>query len=202
MNKKKLRAITIVTVSLILVAILVYPINFYFINKGGISENSADWGNFGNYITGILSPLLAGLNIYLFYILTKTASEFNKQSIEKQLSYNTCKEYQNKINDLVFEFLEILERNKIKNNEQNILIATSCLNRLIFCIDSFVIETEPFINDNNTVKTSKDKLKNSINNLINCRYSNATSMKDFFDEKSEFIKLIFDLVIKNDYGTR
>lgn len=203
MNEIRIKRLTIIVVLFTSIVVVFYFVNFNTSIKCGFSQHPADWGSFGSYITGVLSPILSGLNIYLFYVLTKTASEFNKKSIEKQLSYNTCKEYQNKINDLVFEFLSILEKNNIKSSPQNILSATSCLKRLIFFIDSFIIETEPFIGSNKEtiVKTSSEKFKKSINDLIESNYVNTDIMKQFFDNKSAFIKLIFDLII-NSNGTR
>lgn len=53
---------------------------FHFHN--GFSQSSSDWGNFADYIGGLISPLLALLNIIVFIDLTKSIEQ-NRLAYEK-----------------------------------------------------------------------------------------------------------------------
>lgn len=194
MNIKLIRKITILTITLVSIVVITFIVNF---QHHGISNNISDWGNFGSYISGIINPILSGLNIYIFFILTKTASEFGTQNVRKQLSFITCQEYQNKINDLTFEFLANIETYKENQDKKYIIRATNRLNWIKFFIDSFVKEAEPLIPQNlPEIKKQKEEFELSINMLIKSEFSEVEPMELFFDKKSEFIQSVFKFMIK------
>lgn len=194
MDIKIIRNISILSIGMMLIAIVVFVINFH--NKE-LSDNISDWGNFGSYISGIINPILAGLNIYIFFILTKTASDFGKQNVQKQLSFSTCQEYQSKINDLTFEFLANIELYKEIQDKKYIVRGTDRLNWIQFFINSFVTEAEPLISNNIAdIITKKKDFEQAINGLIETQFSDRQAMVDFFDAKSEFIKSVFKYMIK------
>jgi hypothetical protein len=78
------------------------------------------------------------------------------------------------------------------------LRAIERLNRIKYFIDSFVLETEPLIlsNSASVINTSKEELKQSINELIASRFTNEDHIQSFFDRKSKFIQLIFEIITK------
>lgn len=64
---------------MVLVGVLiVYFCQFH----NGLSQSPSDWGNFADYICGLLTPLLALLNIIVFIDLTKSI-ENNRLAVEK-----------------------------------------------------------------------------------------------------------------------
>lgn len=63
------------------VALIIAAIYFYHFHNG-FSQSPADWSSFADYICGLLSPLLALLNIIVFIDLTKSIEQ-NRFAIEK-----------------------------------------------------------------------------------------------------------------------
>ena len=179
----------------IIAVFTVIMIVFYIIHfNGGVSKNNSDWGFFGEYFGGIITPILTALNIYIFYKLTRTISEIDKQNVEKQLIHSTCKEYQSKINDLVLEFLKTSY--EVKREEAKIEIAKERLSQTSYLVDSFVFEIDIFISENNKPKIndSKENLMKSINTLKESNLEDKNLTHDFLVKKSEFINLIFSLI--------
>lgn len=64
------------------VALIIVAIYFYHFHNG-FSQSPADWSSFADYICGLLSPLLALLNIIVFIDLTKSIEQ-NRFAIEKE----------------------------------------------------------------------------------------------------------------------
>lgn len=194
MNVEIIKKISILSFGFILLGIIVFIINFH---NQQFSDNISDWGSFGSYISGIVTPILTGLNIYIFFILTKMASEFGTKNVQKQLSFSTCQEYQNKINDLTFEFLANIELYKESLKDEYIVRATDRLNWIKFFIDSFVKEAEPLITKNfSEIVNKKKDFEISIDQLIESKFSKKSHMEHFFQKKSEFIKVVFEYMIK------
>lgn len=74
LNKwEKIAGICIAGLSFVLIS--VYFLNFSL----GLSSDSSDWGNFGSYIGGAITPLLTLFNIWLFYKLTIVVEDKNSE---------------------------------------------------------------------------------------------------------------------------
>lgn len=58
---------------------------YFFTFDGSISDDSYVWSNFGNYINGLLTPLLTIINIAVFIELTIAISQLEEQRSEKAL---------------------------------------------------------------------------------------------------------------------
>lgn len=58
---------------------------YFFTFHGSISDDSNVWSNFGNYINGLLTPLLTIINIAVFIELTIAISQLEEQRSEKTL---------------------------------------------------------------------------------------------------------------------
>lgn len=56
---------------------------YFFTFHGSISDDSNVWSNFGNYINGLLTPLLTIINIAVFIELTIAISQLEEQRSEK-----------------------------------------------------------------------------------------------------------------------
>lgn len=191
-----------------IVFFILITITFYFCKfHDGLSNNNSDWGYFGEYLGGLINPILTALNIYVFYRLTRTISDFDKQNIKKQLTHSTYKEYQSKINDLTFKFLDSIQqlgeiRKYKKDGVTDITLepkyndlANNMLHRIKYFVDSFVTEVSI---DEEDVNETKKELEKSIDKLINSDFSEGKLIQDFFEKKSQFIKEIFKLIIVYD----
>jgi len=123
-TNEKIIMLSIVWLSVIFTAltILIYFFWFYFISNQQLSDSSADWGTFGDFIGGFGSTLLA---LFTIILIRKSISiqldEFSrlsdlseKQNIDNRffnllnLHNNLIKEHQGKINGKAFKGEEYL----------------------------------------------------------------------------------------------
>lgn len=74
-----------VIIAIVFVVILVVGFYFYHFN-GSISQDSDSWSNFGNYINGVLMPVLTIINIYVFIKLTTEVSKLEERRSENAMS--------------------------------------------------------------------------------------------------------------------
>ena len=58
---------------------------YFYTFHGRISDDSSVWSNFGNYINGLLTPLLTIINIAVFIELTIAIYQLEEQRSEKAL---------------------------------------------------------------------------------------------------------------------
>ena len=67
-------------------AICFIPIVIYLIKfrKYTISEDPADWGTFGDYLGGVLNPILALIGLFITVALAYLSAKWNKTTILKQ----------------------------------------------------------------------------------------------------------------------
>lgn len=71
---KKNKAVTVV----ILIAVVVFGLYFFNFHNG-ISDDNGKWGTFGDYIGGILNPIIAG---FAFYLIAKSYN-LQKKELEE-----------------------------------------------------------------------------------------------------------------------
>ena len=102
--------------------ILIYFLNF---RNHSISSRIIDWALFGDYIGGVLNPILAIINICVFIILTITIQKItdlnNQQTIEtnKKIALMSMKHEELK------HFKETMDNN-LKNWENNLASVKAC----------------------------------------------------------------------------
>lgn len=58
-----------VILCIIFVSIFILAFYFFMFN-GGLSKDSNSWSNFGDYVNGVLTPILTAINIYVFIKMT------------------------------------------------------------------------------------------------------------------------------------
>ncbi len=102
-------------------------LGFYFGNfHGGLSSDNGIWGTFGDYVGGILNPLIAA---FAFYLIAKTY-ELQKKELEatrKLLEISTdVQKNQIKIAALTALLDSNLTRINMLSSEQNILKPKLC----------------------------------------------------------------------------
>jgi len=75
-------------ITLVIVIVSAVPFYLYFDTfNGSKSFKNDDWGTFGDFIGGILNPILALLNLIAFLYLTYVIHEHDKNSRNKELNY-------------------------------------------------------------------------------------------------------------------
>lgn len=82
-----IKVVSGVVVFLLLASLALYCIVF----DGGLSTKNGDWGNFGDFIGGISMLLLTGLNVLIFYQLTKQVEQRNDTHAATQLKITATK---------------------------------------------------------------------------------------------------------------
>lgn len=195
MNKRQIKVIILCAVFSIMITVSIFIMEFI---HHDISNNISDWASFSNYIGGIISPIISALNLYLFYILTTTASKFTEENTKKQLFYGTCHDYQKKINELIFECLSNIEL--YSKNEDNIEYkekATLRLVWLMYYIKSFYDEIGSLIPTENDIEKSISELNAAIEDLIESDFKDGKKMNNFISAKSQFINNVFNCLINN-----
>ena len=74
-------------VIIVMVSVVILVVGFYFcFFNDGISQDSNSWSNFGNYINGVLMPVLTAINIYVFIKLTTEVSKLEERRSENAMS--------------------------------------------------------------------------------------------------------------------
>ena len=66
----------------ILIPIFIYLIIFY---HHPLSDNGSNWGDFGNYLGGILNPIIGIFNVVVLVYLTLKVSELDNVRNERAL---------------------------------------------------------------------------------------------------------------------
>lgn len=69
----------------IFTALFVVAIGLYLsVFRVGLSIQSADWGNFGSYFSGLLNPILTAINILVFVRLTTVVSNLDDERAKRE----------------------------------------------------------------------------------------------------------------------
>lgn len=81
--KKNEKIVLIVALALVVLALLLYFITF---GDGTFSDSKAEWGSFGMYFSGLLTPLFLLIIIFLIFYVMKQVREISSEStkIEKK----------------------------------------------------------------------------------------------------------------------
>lgn len=123
----------------ILIPIFIYLIIFY---HHPLSDNGSNWGDFGNYLGGILNPIIGIFNVVVLVYLTLKVSELdnvrNERALElqrelgiKKIKYKSYKEINALFLRISFVSIDegkLIDGNKyLKLKSEFISITTSCL---------------------------------------------------------------------------
>lgn len=198
---------------MVLVGVLVA---YFYQFHNGLSPSSSDWGNFADYVCGLLTPLLALLNIIVFIDLTKSieknrlAAERFKDS-EQEIRHLRDVEHQKQM--LIFQlrveevrrFDAVLENVFFSNADEYhggipfsmVKTATYIETFLSNKIDLFDFksdkEKETFINKlkdgHYILKELLDKMANLENKM------NSSDLKPFLDFKADIIQRLYKLTL-------
>lgn len=141
---------TIIFFSSTILLYIVVIIGFYILNfaKSGISDNPVNWGVFGDYIGGLLNPIisLASLVVlgYLTYFMSKQSNEESKKLFflqQKILAYHELAAYYKDIflfaqkSNHIFNILP--EKLDTNNREKEVLDFISKFQEISFVFSQF-----------------------------------------------------------------
>lgn len=155
----KYRLIKGSAIILFIVAVLVYVNNF---SKSDISKTPADWGVFGDYIGGVMNPVISFLNLLVTVYIAKMINDFSKNEntkqvliqnriIKTQLMHEALNDFRKEIN---FQF------QKIHDETINSQMIRYYIDQTIQTIDSFHKSYEHLFPTN---KKFGDRLINDLN---------------------------------------
>ena len=198
---------------MVLVGVL---IAYFYQFHNGLSQSPSDWGNFADYICGLLTPLLALLNIIVFIDLTKSI-ENNRLAVEKakdkeqELRQQRDIEHQKQM--LVFQ-LRVEEIRRFDSVLENVFFSNAdeyhggmpcSLVKALSYIESFIrnkIDLFDFNSDDEKEKFIRKlmeghyMLKSLMDNMLNLENKiKGSELKEFLDFKAYIIKRLYKLTL-------
>lgn len=211
MTRKKYVYYVTASVTLIITAIYFY----HFHN--GFSQSPADWSSFADYICGLLSPLLALLNIIVFIDLTKSIEQ-NRLAIEKdkekEEEYRHKKSIEHQRQMQIFQ-LRIEEIHRLDNILENTFfsniqdyhanIPASLITSLTY-VESFTRNKIDIFVKSNEEKDQLTKLLLGLHHILNelalkmgdINYQiDKSSMTLYLDAKAKIFKELYALTLEN-----
>lgn len=202
----------ILTLMVLVGVLIVYFYQFH----NGLSQSPSDWGNFADYICGLLTPLLALLNIIVFIDLTKSI-ENNRLAVEKakdkeqELRQQRDIEHQKQM--LVFQ-LRVEEVRRFDSVLENVFFSNAdeyhggmpcSLVKALSYIKSFIrnkIDLFDFNSDDEKEKFIRKlmeghyMLKSLMDNMLNLENKiKGSELKEFLDFKAYIIKRLYKLTL-------
>lgn len=198
---------------MVLVGVL---IAYFYQFHNGLSQSPSDWGNFADYICGLLTPLLALLNIIVFIDLTKSI-ENNRLAVEKakdkeqELRHQRDIEHQKQM--LVFQ-LRVEEVRRFDSVLENVFFSNAdeyhggillSMVKAATYIESFIRnkidlfdfksdkEQETFINK---LKDGHHILNELLDKMVNSEHAMTKSdLIVFLDFKADIIKWLYKMTL-------
>lgn len=198
---------------MVLVGVL---IAYFYQFHNGLSQSPSDWGNFADYICGLLTPLLALLNIIVFIDLTKSI-ENNRLAVEKakdkeqELRHQRDIEHQKQM--LVFQ-LRVEEVRRFDSVLENVFCSNAdeyhggiplSMVKAATYIESFIRnkidlfdfksdkEQETFINK---LKDGHHILNELLDKMVNSEHTMTKSdLIVFLDFKADIIKWLYIMTL-------
>lgn len=189
---------------------------YFYQFHNGLSQSPSDWGNFADYICGLLTPLLALLNIIVFIDLTKSI-ENNRLAVEKakdkeqELRQQRDIEHQKQM--LVFQ-LRVEEVRRFDSVLENVFFSNAdeyhggmpcSLVKALSYIESFIrnkIDLFDFNSDDEKEKFIRKlmeghyMLKSLMDNMLNLENKiKGSELKEFLDFKAYIIKGLYKLTL-------
>jgi hypothetical protein len=118
----KIKGYVYAAITLIITVYLIYFVQFYFVLGYEVSNDSADWGQLGDYAGGVLNPLLSFVTIVLLIKSLSLQHEANS-SLRKEIKNSEKIEKLRSFEVLFFNLIsaqkDLFESFKIKITEEN-----------------------------------------------------------------------------------
>ena len=202
------RIVIICLVAALIALLLIAP--YFILFHYGFSNDPSSWGNFGDYINGILTPILTAVNIYVFIRLTSKISEIEDNRTNEAIQQERERSIK-ELEQAKFQF-EQFRKQELNNFCQNINDALSFypkeeivrkLENVSSYLDSFISSgLKLFMIDDKGVTERKIKrLRMDINSMSFNFMDKQPLDEDLFnrimDERDSIVKTLQDKTFCN-----
>lgn len=169
------RLVFIIVFSLFVIVIGAYISNFH---THIISKSVSDWGAFGDYIGGLLNPVLSLVSVVLILVTIKQQEVSLRQNAEQiEISINEVKKsvaaQEIQARTAEEQFKELQKKSKIEDYLR-------VLNMLIIDLEKMINESIPCFRDSKEKRTLRSQLLELVER------KNPDQIKDFLEENNYF----------------
>ena len=206
-NNKNLQRIVIIAI----VSVVILVVGFYFYHfNGSISQDSDSWSNFGNYINGVLMPVLTAINIYVFIKLTTEVSKLEERRSENAISKENERierEIQHEREILLLQLRKqeldvfIKQMNRIFDNSSD-SISIESLQQVADYLKSFGetglkwFNLENYEITKNEINSMWVKLNRYIYNIQNNKAFDEELFNKIYDTKAKLTNILMEATLK------
>ena len=206
-NNKNLQRIVIIAI----VSVVILVVGFYFYHfNGSISQDSDSWSNFGNYINGVLMPVLTAINIYVFIKLTTEVSKLEERRSENAISKENERierEMQHEREMLLLQLRKqeldvfIRQMNRIFDNSSD-SISIESLQQVADYLKSFGetglkwFNLENYEITKNEINSMWVKLNRYIYNIQNNKAFDEELFNKIYDTKAKLTNILIEATLK------
>ena len=194
---------------IVLTSIVILAFYFFMFNDG-LSKDSNSWSNFGDYVNGVLTPILTAINIYVFIKMTIAissleerrtinANEIEEIRLEKEMQHEKemllMQLRKQEIDTFVKQMNRIFDYSSIENRKQSLQQVIDYLTS--FCETGFKWFN---IEDRSHTKHRIDylivSLRTVLFNLEDNRQSSEELFIKIYDAKSEITNTLVETALK------
>lgn len=201
MAKIKPKRIYVYYVAILIVVVATFGL-YFFTFHGNISNDSYAWGNFGNYINGLLTPLLTIINIAVFIDLTIAITNLEEQRSERALENERNLQKMQLRKQELETFVK--QMNKMQEDYSSRKDQIKSLNQIICYLQTF--EKTGFkyfeLKDSGRVVVILHRLSLGIQQYVTNLEQNGDFDKELFykiyDSKEEILKILVDSILVRD----
>ncbi|MDK2594232.1 hypothetical protein [Pseudoalteromonas obscura] len=153
-----IKQIVIVSIVAILLTWLIYWLNFNFHLGYGISSDPADWGVLGDFLGGVLNPILTFFTIVLLVNsldLQKESNSHLKQELEKNEKLEKVKSFETR-------FFNMIDSQKALFERFHIELLDDSGNKVLYKASNAVKEVEDLVSDMISLGAPEAQIKNAL----------------------------------------
>ena len=204
---KNLQRNVFICVFVVSVIILAF---YFFMFNDGLSKDSNSWSNFGDYVNGVLTPILTAINIYVFIKMTIAISSLEERRtinanaieearLEKEMHHEKemlmMQLRKQEIDTFVKQMNRIFDYSSIENRKQSLQQVIDYLSS--FCETGFKWFN---IDNNNHTKLRIEYLTVSLRTVLFDLEDNKQSSEELFykiyDAKAEITNTLVEAALK------
>ena len=204
---KNLQRNVFICVFVVSVIILAF---YFFMFNDGLSKDSNSWSNFGDYVNGVLTPILTAINIYVFIKMTIAISSLEERRtinanaieearLEKEMHHEKemlmMQLRKQEIDTFVKQMNRIFDYSSIENRKQSLQQVIDYLSS--FCETGFKWFN---IDNNNHTKHRIEYLTVSLRTILFDLEDNKQSSEELFnkiyDAKAEITNTLVEAALK------
>lgn len=174
------RNFILVSIFLVMLPCLVVCIFYICTFSGGLSHDNADWGTFGDFVGGICSLFLTAMNIWIFYLLTRTISEQEAKREDVRQKFEALRFKLQKQEELIKNYSNAVEKtfSSIDLDTGLAVINTNTFDEVMHTYN----QLRNFKSLLNTFDSQEyNRLLNNLRHIQNLLHDNGVDDEDFTD---------------------